>query len=84
MFLCDKCGLCCRNIGLSPLYLDFDRGDGVCMYYDDNTRLCTIYDKRPLLCNVDKMFDVYFSDKMTRKEYYELNYEACKKLKTGK
>ena len=81
MFLCDKCGLCCRNLKLSSLYTRLARGDGVCIYYDENTKLCSIYETRPILCNIDKMFYTYFSNKLTKEEYYKLNYEACKKLK---
>jgi len=36
MFKCDKCGLCCSNIGNSKIYKDLDRGDGVCKYLKDN------------------------------------------------
>lgn len=80
MFHCDKCGQCCRHIGGNPLYADLDRGDGICKYLEGN--LCTIYDTRPLLCRIDEAYDIYFASLMTKKEYYRLNYNACKKLKT--
>ena len=81
MFKCERCGSCCRNILLSPIYSKLDRGDGVCKYYDDRSLLCTIYDDRPLECNVDCMYDKYFSNEMTREEYYEMNYAGCKVLR---
>lgn len=85
MFNCDKCGYCCSNLDSSPLYADLDRGDGVCRYFDTDTRLCTIYADRPLKCNIDKTYELFFKDKMTLDEYYSLNYDACKKLKkTGR
>ena len=48
MFKCDKCGECCRHLDESELYQEIDRGDGVCKFLTDN--LCSIYDKRPWVC----------------------------------
>lgn len=79
MFECDKCGCCCRNLHKSKLYFELDRGDGVCKYLVGN--LCSIYEKRPLLCRVDQCYERFFSQWMSRKEYYEQNKEACKRLK---
>ncbi len=79
MFPCDCCGCCCRNIGVSPIYKDLDRGDGVCKYLSGN--LCMIYENRPFLCKIDDCYDLYFYKSMEREEYYRLNMEVCKKLK---
>ncbi|MDE7247919.1 MAG: YkgJ family cysteine cluster protein [Lachnospiraceae bacterium] len=79
MFSCDKCGECCRHLNLSPIYGALDRGDGVCKYLSGN--LCTIYDERPLLCRVDESYEVYFKNKIAKKDYYRLNYETCNKIK---
>lgn len=81
MFHCDKCGLCCMHIGSSPIFSALDRGDGVCKFFVDETRLCSIYRKRPTLCNVDKAYEVYYKDELTQQEYYEINYRSCKELK---
>lgn len=81
MFICDKCGLCCMNLNMSPLYSTLDSGDGSCRFFDKETKLCAIYEKRPIICNVDKMYEQCFKDKMTKEEYYALNYEACEKIK---
>ncbi len=80
MFPCDCCGACCRNVDRSPLYAELDRGDGVCKYL--NGDLCSIYDTRPLLCRVDECYEAFFKDKMSREEYYRMNQEACKLLRT--
>lgn len=56
-----------------------DRGDGVCRFLTGN--LCSIYDRRPLLCRIDESYDFYFSEQYSKKEYYQLNYEICQKLK---
>lgn len=81
MFKCDCCGMCCRYVVSSPLYNDLDRGDGICKYFNCKTNLCNIYENRPIRCNVDKTYDLYFRDMMTRDDYYKLNNEACRKLK---
>lgn len=81
MFKCDKCGFCCTRLSESSVYSELDRGDGVCKFFDEETRLCTIYLNRPLLCNVDQAYKEYFSDKLSQEEYYRLNYEVCKQLK---
>ena len=79
MFECDKCGQCCRNLQYSNLYADLDRGDGVCMFLRGN--LCSIYETRPLKCRVDESYEVLFKEKMSREDYYKLNYAACEMLK---
>lgn len=81
MFICDRCGLCCMAVGQSSIYAEFDRGDGICRYFDDNTRLCTIYEKRPVICNVEEMYIRFFSEMISKEEYYRLNYNACERLK---
>lgn len=79
MFICNKCGMCCRNLNLSEMYSDLDRGDGVCKYLKGNS--CSIYYSRPLKCRVDDSYDAYFKSIMTREEYYNKNYEVCDLLK---
>lgn len=81
MFKCDKCGLCCMNVDKSKIYAELDRGDGICRYFDIKTKLCTIYDERPILCNIDKAYETFFKNSMSLEEYYKLNYESCKILK---
>lgn len=83
MFKCDCCGLCCMNLNKSDLYDDLNRGDGVCKYFDEVSKLCSIYERRPSKCNIDKMYDILYKSKMSKKEYYELNYNICDLLKKG-
>ena len=80
-FYCDCCGLCCQNVGKSFLQIDFDRGDGVCKNFDDKTKLCKIYKNRPLICNVDAYYEKFLSQKISRADFYKMNYNVCKKLK---
>lgn len=81
MFICDKCGLCCMNVDKLPIYGELDRGDGICRYFDCKSKLCTIYENRPDICNVDKTYNQIFSKYMSRDEYYSLNYKACQMFK---
>lgn len=83
-FECDRCGLCCQNLRLSEIYHTLDRGDGVCKYFDVETKLCTIYEHRPLICNVDEYYDKYLKDEMNREEFHRLNRMICQKLKQSK
>jgi len=82
MFKCSGCGVCCHHVDRAvesskDLGLDFPYGwneDGKCdMLGDDNK--CTVYDKRPLLCNVDKLIEVF--DIKDKEGFYELNKQAC-------
>jgi Fe-S-cluster containining protein len=82
MFKCDKCGECCRNLNKSPVYIELHDGDGVCRYLRGN--LCSIYDKRPLLCRVDECYHAIFKDKLSYEEYLQLNYKYCNELKNNR
>ena len=81
-FFCDMCGECCRNIGNSPLFMDFDNGDGVCKFLVGDK--CSIYPVRPLFCQIDLCYNALFYDKITKIEYYRMNYEACMCLKRNR
>ncbi|MGL4866246.1 YkgJ family cysteine cluster protein [Cetobacterium sp.] len=78
---CDKCGLCCKNLNLNPIYDSLHYGDGVCRYLDLNSNLCKIYKKRPIFCNIEKSYYLFFDKIYTTEEFYKLNYEMCLKLK---
>lgn len=79
MFQCDACGMCCRNLSKSDIYIELDRGDGVCRYLLRNK--CIIYKNRPIICKVDASYDLFFSQFMSKEKYYRLNKVECKKLK---
>lgn len=69
------------QLSLSDLYSDLDRGDGICRYFDLDTKLCSIYEQRPAKCNIDQMYHLFFESKMSKEQFYELNYLACVELK---
>ena len=79
-FICTRCGACCKNVKYYEPAEFLDRGDGVCKYYDDANKACTIYEFRPEICRVDKMYKM-FKDKMTWNEYVDLNHESCEELR---
>ncbi len=84
MFDCDKCGLCCQNIGGNPIYADLDNGKGTCRHFDTLTNLCKIYAKRPLKCRIDEAYERWFKNSIGLQEYYKLNHEACHALKNDR
>ena len=77
IFPCEKCG---KHINLIPQLKQFDSGNGRCIHLMDNN-LCAIYENRPDICNVDKMYELKYSKLMTEDEYLKLNVEGCKELK---
>lgn len=66
MFKCDSCGLCCKAVN--------------CQYLTEDNK-CSIYDKRPDICNIDKGYEMYFKASMSKQEWYEINYKACSDMK---
>ena len=79
-FDCDCCGACCRNIRLSNLGCELDRGDGVCKNLTADN-LCAIYAERPIFCNVDAYYEKFLSHFMSRADFYRMNHDACARLK---
>lgn len=79
-FICIKCGLCCRNIDYILELKEYDLGNGTCKYLDTKTNSCTIYYKRPEVCNVEKSYAKFYHKYYTEEEYLRLNYEGCKLL----
>lgn len=76
-FPCTMCGVCCKSLRGVEEYRELDRGDGVCMYLDEHSLRCKVYEQRPLKCRVDDMYEMYFGERMTLQEFYQLNAEAC-------
>ena len=80
-FHCDKCGACCSQLKLfGSLYAFLDDGSGVCRYYDKETKLCTIYEHRPLQCRVEEGYHAYFAD-IPYEDYLKGVEEGCRKLR---
>ena len=80
-FFCDQCGACCKNIRRANFAHELDRGDGICKHLDTSTNLCTIYNERPIFCNVDAYYEKFLSQTMSRQDFYALNKKVCDDLK---
>jgi Fe-S-cluster containining protein len=61
-----------------PMLVKYNNGHGVCVFLKDN--LCTIYSKRPDICNINMMYSLYFKNIMSEEEFVVANLEACSKL----
>ena len=75
VFPCSKCGACCRHI--AKVLPHFDKGDGVCWHLTGDN-LCAIYENRPFICNIDKIYDKHFKGRMERKDFYDITKGFCK------
>lgn len=75
-FACCKCGSCCTHLSeFHGVYDSLDRGDGICLHFNESTRLCTIYNSRPTICRVEEGYQ--FFDSMAWAEYIAKMYSAC-------
>lgn len=81
MFQCDQCGLCCQKVGITEAYKHLDRGDGVCVHFDMESRHCRIYEERPVICRVDESYEAFYQTHMTLEQFYAINYNSCDMLK---
>lgn len=79
-FQCDRCGECCRHIGVFPFMRKYDRGDGVCVHLTGDN-LCDIYDERPDFCDTYKLYERIYSGSMSLEEYERMNEVACQAMK---
>lgn len=80
-FACDCCGICCQTISNIEELKEYDLGNGICKFLNQEDKKCSIYANRPLICRIDRMYETYYAKTMTREEFYCLNQEACNILK---
>jgi len=80
-FPCTRCGACCRNVHLAQETQTLDRGDGSCLHYDDESKLCRIYANRPAVCRIDEHYLGHYQSTMSWAGFIEINLQACEKLK---
>ena len=90
-FNCTSCGQCCKRLGeileayqnmpsnqiLKLAADDFPHRaiDGVCEKLVDNQ--CSIYNDRPLLCNIKGLYEKYPMLASSEKDWYLANMLAC-------
>lgn len=80
---CTSCGCCCKRIdkAISSFHsiginVDFNYTwdeNGKCENLTTNNK-CGIYDTRPLICNIDKLFEFV---KITKEQFYAMNIASC-------
>jgi Fe-S-cluster containining protein len=64
-----------------PALSKYDKGNGVCRHLKSNR--CEIYEHRPVICNVQRMYDLYFHTMMDERTFIQENLMACLKLADG-
>lgn len=79
-FPCSACGKCCKRVGLSEHTAFLDRGDSTCLYFDEESNLCTIYENRPLVCRVEDYYKTYLTEICSWEEFVQINRDACRRF----
>jgi len=77
---CSSCGLCCQHIAKVPELKEFNLGNGTCKYYDALNKSCKIYETRPDICRVDRMYELRYHKDFTKEEYRISNAKICNSL----
>jgi Fe-S-cluster containining protein len=77
-FPCVRCGLCCRILATVPKLSCLDDGNGVCRYLKND--LCSIYKKRPLVCNSEKVYVTFYKDHMSERTFVRKVLAVCHDL----
>ncbi len=80
MFPCSGCGLCCQNISNIQELKHYDLGNGMCKYFDMSSNECMIYNNRPEICQIDKMYEIKYRTSYKKQEFYALNAQVCNTL----
>lgn len=73
-FPCTQCGACCSSIENIEFLKEYNN-NGICENLEN--KKCSIYETRPLLCNLDESYKKIFSAYMTKEEFYRSNAKAC-------
>lgn len=55
--------------------------DGACGMLDREKNLCTIYDERPLICNIDRLYKKMYSRVYSKANWYSQNMRSCNLLR---
>ena len=79
-FPCHGCGKCCRHVDQSPQTRGLDRGDGICLHFNEAGKQCMIYAHRPLVCRVEEYYDQHLSSQIAWEKFVEINLQICARL----
>jgi uncharacterized protein len=77
MFPCTSCGLCCQNISHIKELNDYDLGNGICKFFDTLNNNCKIYENRPDICQIDKMYEIKYYKYFIKEKFYIENAKVC-------
>ena len=78
---CELCGAqCCRNWNTARYDKTMVNEQGICIYLDTNTNLCTIYENRPTFCRVYDWYNENFSNNMSLEKYLLGQELGCRTL----
>lgn len=80
VFECNQCGACCRCLNFIPEMREYDIGNGVCRYLDNNK--CSIYNQRPDICRGEYLYHKFY-DGMDVDEYYHMLNKYCDLIRKG-
>lgn len=81
--ICTQCGACCKSAGKIPNFPEEMINDtGGCIYLDNENK-CMVFENRPTLCNVDKMYELLKDNFKSKNDYIKANIKACNVLITG-
>ncbi len=72
-----------KELSLLGLLKEFENDKGECIHLTENN-LCDIYENRPDVCDIEKMYKLYLKNTMTHDEYLNKNYKVCINLKKDK
>lgn len=79
-FPCTSCGACCRHL---PSHSVLNTGNGTCRHLDAVTQRCAVYAERPLICQIDALYQQRLSTQLTPRVYYLVQAAGCVALDPG-
>lgn len=82
-FECHQCGECCKSIRVLTIPDDFKNFPyrivmGRCEKLTKDNK-CSVYSHRPLVCNVQKLWENYYSDVINWQDFCGVNKQMCPK-----
>lgn len=70
-----------KDTPLHEFYIEYNDGNDVCKYFEEERRLCSIYDERPIFCRGKDLYLKYYRSVCSLDEFYAANKEICKRLR---
>jgi Fe-S-cluster containining protein len=85
LYKCENCGQCCKNWNPAQHDISLVDENGVCKFLNQETNLCTIYDKRPIFCRTYEYYEqiVAKSQNISLEYYLHQQRMGCDILRTN-